>query len=303
MTEFDGITANLDSLIQLKASVQNLKLNLGRGARSVLAGQHRSTFRGRGMDYAESRLYQPGDDVRTIDWRLSARTGDTYTKVFIEERERPVFLMVDFSSSMFFGTRKSFKTVNAANVAAMLCWVTVQNGDRLGGVVAESGNVHDLKPRPGKMGALAMLNLLSEFSQAEPDQSTESKLNAGLAHLSSVAHPGSLIFVLSDLYGFNNQSQRHLSLISQHNDVVVCQFLDPLETMPPAPGRYVFVDNAKSEQRVILDTRDTKIQNQYLETLNRRKAEINKFVESRNIPLLEFLNGQDPIVVLQNAFR
>ncbi len=299
----NGITADLDSLIKFKSDAQSLKLKLSRGARSVIAGQHRSKFRGRGMDYAESRHYQPGDDVRTIDWRLSARTGETYTKVFIEERERPVFLLADFSASMYFGTKRSFKTVSAANAASLISWAAVQNGDRLGGVVVENGNVHDLKPRPGKIGALAMLNLLAESTHEIPHSSGKSDLNSGLSHLSKVAHPGSLIFLFSDLYGFDEASQRHLSVMNQHNDIIVCQILDPLEKSPPAPGRYVLVDASNNQQRLILDTHKTKTQNQYSRAFSKRKESINSFMESQNIPLIELLSDSDPVQVLQETFR
>ena len=120
-----GVHADIESLIKLRFDARLLKLDLTKGVRSTLAGQYQSRFRGRGMDYAESRQYQPGDDVRNIDWRVTARTGAVHTKIYVEERERPVFIMVDFSPSLYFGTRKTFKSVLAAQAASILSLIHI----------------------------------------------------------------------------------------------------------------------------------------------------------------------------------
>ena len=214
--KYRGVVSSLDELIVLRHEARTLRLDFSRGIRSVLAGPHRSRFRGRGMDYAESRHYEPGDDVRSIDWRVTARTGKTHTKLFTEERERPVFLLLDFSSGMYFGTRETLKTVLAARVASLITWTASLNGDRVGGVLVNDAGLRDLKPRSGRRGALMMINALAAATAEIPIDWKTSLLNTGLEHLSAVVHPGSLIFVFSDFYGVNKTSHRLVSTLSQH---------------------------------------------------------------------------------------
>ncbi len=129
------------------------------------AGGYLSGFKGRGMDFEEVRAYQPGDDVRLIDWRVTARTGKPFTKIFHEERERPVFIVVDLSATMFFGTKTAFKSVIAAKVAALIAWAAVKNGDRVGGIFYGGENCHELRPKSRNRGVLPFLKLLCEATK------------------------------------------------------------------------------------------------------------------------------------------
>ena len=203
-----GIQSDIQSLIDLRMDARLLQLDLSKGVRSTLAGQYQSRFRGRGMDYAESRQYQPGDDVRNIDWRVTARTGDVHTKMYIEERERPVFIMVDFSPSLFFGTRGTFKSVLAAEAASLIAWTAIQNGDRVGAVMMANQKIIDLKPRSGRKGALAIIDALCKATQTDPDFVNPSILDNALKHLNAVIHPGSLVFLFSDFYKITDDSRK-----------------------------------------------------------------------------------------------
>ena len=130
-----GIETSLPELLGMREAAQGLRLAPVRGARAPVVGPHRSAYRGRGIDFDEVRAYQPGDDVRTIDWRVTARTGCLYSKVFHEERERPVWLLADLGASMRFGSRARFKSVAAARATALIAWVSLLEGDRVGAVV------------------------------------------------------------------------------------------------------------------------------------------------------------------------
>ena len=232
-----GVTASLGELLRLRHAARTLRLDLSRGVRAARSGPRRSSFRGRGMDYAEFRRYVPGDEVRHIDWRVTARTGKTHTKLFSAERERPVLLLLDFSSAMYFGTRQTLKTVLAARAAALVTWSAAQNGDRTGGIVINDAAVRELKPRAGRHGALAMLNALASATADLPTAWRPPRLNTGLGQLAAVTHPGSLVFLFSDFYGLDAATRKLLAALLQHNDVVACQVCDPLELAPPAAGR------------------------------------------------------------------
>ena len=136
-------------------------------AASALAGSYRSRFRGRGVDFLESRNYQPGDDIRNMDWRVTARTGRAHTKVFQEERERPVLVAVDAGPSLFFGTRKRLKSVAAAELAAVIAWAAVRRGDRIGGFLFAPGSHRELRPAGGRRGAMRMIQSLVDW--LDPD--------------------------------------------------------------------------------------------------------------------------------------
>ncbi|MGF1528710.1 MAG: DUF58 domain-containing protein, partial [Candidatus Competibacterales bacterium] len=163
--EAEGVIVGVDDLIELRQQAAAAALPRRQMAHSPRAGTVGSRFRGRGMDFQESRVYQPGDDIRTMDWRVTARTGRPHTKLYTEERERPVFCLVDFSPSMFFGSRRMFKSVAAAKLAALIAWATVAGGDRVGGFLFGGGEHLEFPPRGGRRGVLPLLQGLAWLSQ------------------------------------------------------------------------------------------------------------------------------------------
>lgn len=298
-----GIIADTDSLIRLGAGAHRIALDLRAGARSILAGAHLSRFRGRGMDFAESREYQPGDDARHIDWRVTARTGKSHTKLYTEERERPVFLVLDFSPSMFFGTRGAFKSVTAARAAAYAAWSVIASGDRVGGVVVTSSRVVDSKPVSGRRGVLRLLSAVSEatlqpeiIKTNEPQQAL---LNRALMHAVRVVHPGSLVLIFSDFYQQDEESRRYLSRLVRHNDLVACQVLDPLECSPPKPGQYLITDG---QNKTLMDATGSHSRNRYQHLVDARDKSLQALLSEFNIPLVQLLNGDDIGATLALAF-
>ena len=148
----NGIGVSLPELIALRLRAQRLARPAARVS-GIHAATQASRFRGRGVDYAESRIYQPGDDIRQMDWRVTARTGKPHTKVFREERNRPVIVWLDLRRPMLFATRGAFKGVRAAEAAALVAWSAVANGDRLGGLVFSETEHHELRPALGSRAA------------------------------------------------------------------------------------------------------------------------------------------------------
>ncbi len=246
-----------DELVQCRLQARDIRLDSRRPARSAITGGHASRFRGRGMDYLESRAYQPGDDIRSMDWRVTARTSHAHVKLYQEERERPVVVMIDLGPGMFFATRGAFKSVIAARAAALIGWAAIQNGDRIGAFLFNGGH-HELRPLGGQRGVMRLIRQLvtaTDPATALADRSIHVQsghLNDALLRLHRVARPGSLVFILSDFYAIDAETRRHLQRLRQHNDIVACQIVDALELEPPPAGRYAITDGQESG---LLDTR------------------------------------------------
>ena len=297
-----GICVDSAVLIEVGNQARRLPLNFRAGARSILAGAHRSRFRGRGMDFAESRQYHPGDDVRHIDWRVTARTDSVHTKLYVEERERPVFLLMDFSPSMYFGTRHCFKSVTAASAGAYLAWSTIAGGDRLGGFIASPDKLVDLKPGSGRRAVLNLLRAMADATQQFAKHSTgnnEDLLVTALKHSARVVHPGSLIIVVSDFYGLGSVGRKFLSQLQRHNDVVCVEVLDQLEDQPPAPGQYLVTDG---KNLLKLDTSTQTKRASYQQMFEQRQNTTREILNELSIPLVKLVSGNDINGTLIDAF-
>ncbi len=255
-----GITASIQELVGLKQLM--LRQHEPVLARAQQPGHRTSQLRGRGMDFSESRHYQPGDEIRHMDWRVTARTGEPHVKVYQQERERPVIILADFNPSLFFGTRVAFKSVVVAKVAALVAWRAVKAGDRVGALLFSSDSHQELPPRSRDRGILPLLSKLSEFSELENQNARPTKLSEALIRLRRVAKPGSLIIIISDFYQLDEASERHLKRLRQHNDIIFYAITDPIEQAIPPKGRYGISDG---RHRLVLDTSQTTAQRAFRE--------------------------------------
>ncbi len=229
-----GIESTLEELLALRSEAAHLSFSARKVSRSHQASRHASRFRGRGMDYFETRPYVAGDDVRNIDWRVTARTGDLHSKVYIEERDRPVLLLVDFSPSMYFGTRHALKSVTAARLAALLSWLSSQNGDRTGGLLLTPAGEHDIRPGKGNRAVLKILSALSDATLLHSHAQRENQLEYALKHAAQVARPGSLIYLISDFFEAKDSLRQPLHRLAAHNDIISFFISDPIERVLPA---------------------------------------------------------------------
>jgi uncharacterized protein (DUF58 family) len=254
MTTADrGIYTDLRQLLALRFSARKLSLFSRRLAASQLLGETRSHFRGRGMEFEEVRLYQPGDDIRAIDWRVTARTGKPHTKLFREERERPVHLIVDQRSSMFFGSAKRFKSVLAAELGALLAWAALDNSDRIGGQVIGDASEVDVRARRNRHAVLQLIHYVEEFNRALPGDSEHiSSLADTLESCRRLTRPGTALFVISDFHDLDERSEKSLSLLGRHVDISLIHVLDPLEISLPAMGN-VTLSDGKERHQVSID--------------------------------------------------
>jgi len=235
---------DLKQLIAMQQQIATLAVRR-KHIRSSLSGQHISRLRGRGMEFDEVRVYQPGDDVGTIDWKVTARKGTTHTKIYHEERERPVLISLDYRKSMFFATQGALKSVVATKIAALLAWHGVAHGDRLGGLIFSDTEHHEIKPSRGKRGVLKLLHqccLAESWQQQHPIHPEQGSLEEMTHRLRRVSKHGSLIYILSDFRGLNEAAVANLALLARHNDVVLISVFDELERSFPASGIYPVFD-------------------------------------------------------------
>ncbi len=296
------VSVSQAGLIRLAAPARAIALDVVR-VNSLQTGAYVSHFKGRGMEFDESRPYQPGDDPRSIDWRVTARSTTAYTKLFREERERPVLVMVDLRANMHFATRGCFKSVNASRAAALLSWAAHHRGDRLGGLIFGDTTHRELKPRLGRQAALRYVHQLAEHPDwgnryLEGNGDGEAPLTQAMSALRRVARPGSLVVVLSDFLGFSRGAQSYLSSVARHNEVLAVFLNDPLERQLPPPGRYRLVSN---EDELAIDTYAKAARQDYRNSFEQRTAELEAFCQRYGIHLMPLSTEDDPVTALQTA--
>ena len=248
------ILPDLAELVALRGTAHDIHLHARRPVLARLQGAHRSAQRGRGLEFEEVRLYTPGDDARNIDWRVTARRGQPHTKLFREERERPVWLLADLHPGLYFGSRHQLKSALLLRAAALLAWVAAMDGDRLGAVIG--GNAHEriFRPRAREAGVLPVLEALIEAQPTAPGAPAPDSLNATLAALRPLLQPGSLVLVLSDFSSMDEHTQAVLAGIALRCDCRLLWLADPLENsgLPDGsyraglPGHLWWLDGARS---------------------------------------------------------
>lgn len=289
-------------LIRLNGPARAIALDVLR-VNSLQTGAYVSHFRGRGMEFDESRPYQPGDDPRSIDWRVTARSTTAYTKLFREERERPVLVMVDLRASMHFATQGCFKSVNASRAAALLSWAAHHRGDRLGGLIFGDTTHRELKPKLGRQAALRFVHQLAEHPdwqvQQRPDGGDgEQQLTQAMAALRRVARPGSLVVILSDFQGLSRSAQSYLSSVARHNEVLALFLNDPIERELPPPGRYRLVAGG---DEMAIDTYTNAAREDYQHEFEARSRALEVFCHRYGIHLMALSTTDDPVSTLQSA--
>jgi len=299
----DGLVkVSLASLLALRRSGEQLNLP-ARHIASLRSGQYLSPLKGRGMEFDEVRPYQQGDDVRTIDWRVTARTGRAHTKLFREERERPVLLWLDLRPGMMFATRGAFKAVRAAQAAALVGWAAVARGDRLGGLIVATDEHLELRPSRGRGPLLHFLSRIAGhpvWGQGSKATGGDGRaaLRQGLNRLSQVAQPGSLVFLFSDFAHLDESACHCIGQLARHNEVVLGFIYDSLEAELPPPGIYRFHDGTRS---VSLDTGVAALRSGYRERFSRRRTQLERLAGLRGVRLLSMPTHVEPLPVLRQA--
>ncbi|MCY4155051.1 MAG: DUF58 domain-containing protein [Gammaproteobacteria bacterium] len=293
---------SVPELVGLSRAAASLRLGRGR-ILSRRSGDYQSPFRGRGMEFDESRLYQPGDDVRNIDWRVTARTGKAHTKLFREERERPVFVWLDLRRPMHFATRGRYKSALAAQLGALVAWSALHNGDRVGGVIFSEQEHHELKPQRGKAAVLRLLNRIVHNPSwtASPSSAADThSLEHALERLRRVARPGSLIFLISDFRFMDTQAEIPLTRLCQHNEVAMLFVHDRLEQELPPPGRYRLGDGARD---FLVDSSDNRLSKQYRQRFQARLQRLQQLSTANRMLLIPCRTEAEPLSLLRGGLK
>ncbi|GGY70188.1 hypothetical protein GCM10011613_13250 [Cellvibrio zantedeschiae] len=297
-----GTYVELSNLLRVRFAAQDLRLFVPRAVKSQLNGAERTRFRGRGMDFEEVRLYQAGDDVRSIDWRVTARTQVPHTKLYREERERPVYVLVDQRAPMFFGSQRCFKSVLAAHIGANIAWAALSNSDRIGGLVFGDNNQRDIRPRRSKHAVLEFLHQLQEFNRQlnSPIAPTITKhLEAMFGDARRMAKPGCALFIVSDFHDYNQACEQQLFELARHTDVTLIHVFDPLEKKLQSNSRLSVSDGFN---RLQLPTDDSSFQQAYQNAYTHHLDFLTHSTKRLGIPLLSYATTDNLQLLLRERF-
>ncbi len=298
----EGAYTQLEQLLALRFAARELQLTPRRRSQSTQAGSARTRFRGRGMEFEEVRLYQAGDDIRSIDWRVTARTQVAHTKLYREERERPVMLMLDQCNSMFFGSRHCFKSVLAAHTAVLLGWAALAQNDRVGGLVFSDRSERDIRPKRSRHTLLTLLQVIQQFNselQTPLTPAAAVPLQQRLADLRRISKPGSAVMIISDLQGWNDGCAEQLHHLGRHNDVSLLWVSDPLEQQLPQQMTLTVTNGV---ERRALNTADANLAGQFHQDFLQRQASLQQAASEAGAWLLPLTTAQSPLAQLLPLF-
>ncbi|TBZ35076.1 DUF58 domain-containing protein [Rhizobium leguminosarum bv. viciae] len=238
-----GVYVSTDELVALEARARDLSFVQKARSHQQLAGRMQSAMRGRGLIFEELRDYLPGDDIRSIDWRVTARTSRPVVRVYSEEKERPALIIVDQRINMFFGSRRSMKSVTAAEAAMLCAWRILGTGDRVGGFVFGDGGTSEVKPHRSRNAVIAFANRIAEKNKElradAASAAASGQLDAVLETVSNIAHHDHLVVVISDFDGHTERTRDLLLRLSSRNDVVCILVYDPFLLELPVSGDIV----------------------------------------------------------------
>ncbi|WP_100655669.1 DUF58 domain-containing protein [Alteromonas flava] len=287
----DGIHLNANELIRYRHHTKKISLNPTRTPAARLAGSYVSKLKGRGMEFDESRHYQAGDDIRAIDWRVTARTGKTHTKIYREERERPIYIVTDLSTSMQFGSEFMFKAVQAAHVSALIAWAGIARGDKLGALAFNQTAHIECKPKSRQSAVLQLIHQIIELQQqalamqkSKPPATTDNALfNQNCARLLRLAKPGSLIWIVSDFHHLDEQTLRILSDLNRHSEVRAAAIYDPMEYQLPVTQNKQLLSITDGTTKRALTLGDNTVNQRYSDWATQRNSRLSEALERSQI--------------------
>jgi uncharacterized protein (DUF58 family) len=290
-----GVYANLDDLIRIQFKARNFSFLPQQPVTSVLSGRYASRLRGRGLNFEEIRRYLPGDDIRTMDWKVTARTRSPHVRVYTEEKDRAILLVVDQRINMFFGTRDKLKSVTAAELAALGAWRAVAVGDRIGAVVFNDAELFDIQPQRSQKTVMSILGNVVHMNHALRAD-TQVEPNAGMLNralekaLQLVSHDG-LIVMISDFFGVDEQTERLTARMAEHNDVLALLVHDPIRLQPA--GERVTVSDGSLQMEI--DFADKHVREKLAENYREEQEHITRFLNRLAAPLLMVSNQGDVV--------
>lgn len=281
---------------ELLKKVRKIEIKTRGLSRNVFAGEYHSAFKGRGIVFSEVREYQPGDDVRTIDWKVTARTGKPYIKLFQEERELTLMLLVDVSGSELFGSKNWFKREMLTEVAAVLAFSAIQNNDKIGIIFFSDKIEKFIPPQKGKFHVLRIIRELLDFKP----ESQGTDIAEALRYFSNVIRKRATVFLISDFIGSNFEDA--MKSVKNRHDLIAMQIFDPRETEIPRMGLIKIKDAETGKERWI-DTSMKKVRLFYRKKWLQRRGELEQFLKRNGIDFVALQTDRDYVVPIMNFFK
>jgi len=286
-------SVSVAELVALRKTVGKLNRRTGKRVKAPVAGSSSSAALGRGLDFSEVREYHGGDDVRLIDWKVTARTGKPHTKLFNEERERPFFIAIDLRPSMYFGTRVAFKSVVAARLCAIVAWAATAQGDRVGGLVFDNNQIVEVRPQAGSRGVTRLLHqIVKVHNRSVSKEFRTEPLSNALMRLDRCAHTGSSICLVSDFSYFD--SGPATSNLLRHNHTAAVRIHDPLEAELPPPAEYTITDGISLGK---FNSGSARVRQQYADDFAFRTAQLEQVFSGSGNRFINASVADDPVDV------
>lgn len=300
MTSDGFVYVSLAQLMALEFPARGLSFAARQPQGSILAGNHASRLRDRGLNFDELRRYQPGDDLRHLDWRASLRTGKPGVRTFTEERDRPALILVDQRMSMFFGSQRSFKSVVAAELGVLAAWIVFNAGDRVGGLVFNDSRIDSISPLRSRKRVEALCSRIAaqnqELDASSPDAEHTDQLNKVLQRCLALAGHDHLICIVSDFAGAGERTLQLMRQLAAHNDVIAMQVYDPIAINLPTDGRLLVT---QGELQVELAVGRRQVHQPLGDYLGGRLKDVATLLRHSQVPLMMFSTAEESLTQLR----
>ena len=297
-----GIYTSLKELVALQYKASGFSFLPKQPVHSILSGRHNSRLRGRGLNFEELRHYRAGDDIRTMDWKVTNRTGKPHVRVYSEERERPVLLLVDQRINMFFGSQLKMKSVIAAELAALSAWRVLSVGDRVGALVFNDTEIIETRPHRSRKTVMQILQNVMTLNHAlKADYATgqnNAQLNLVLREAERLSGHDYLIVIISDMSGWNDETVKRIKRLAQHNDVMASLVFDTLEKNLPDSSRLVLSDGDKQIQ---VDSGKAGLNQLYTEHFESAVEYLQNELKKHGIPVIPMNTRDDVLSQVRDA--
>lgn len=293
-----GVYVDLDHLIALEQRGRQVSLLPRQPVHSLLSGRYASRMRGRGLNFEEIRDYRSGDDVRSIDWKVTQRLRKPHVRIFNEERDRAGLLVVDQRLAMFFGSKRAMKSVIAAEMAALIAWRILNAGDRVGGVVFNDTDVTDVRPLRSRRTVLQLLHHITTQNHAlgvgRGLKSAPGQLNDALDRVRRLAPHDATVVIFSDFDGVDKRTRDIIAMLAQHNTVVAVLVHDPLQSELPGTAQMIVTDG---ELQIAIETG---MRANILQMSQARLRDVLAWTPELGVPVLPLSSAEEPVAQLHH---
>jgi uncharacterized protein (DUF58 family) len=285
---------------ELAKKIRYIQIYTSKAVNDVLAGEYHSVFKGQGMEFDEVRAYQPGDDIRTIDWNVTARTGHPYVKRYVEEREITVFFLVDLSASGGFGSYEKFKNEIAAEFCALLAFSAIKNNDKVGLIVFTDTIKLFIPPAKGTSHVLRLIRELLFFEPGQTRKKTGTDIASGLDYLGRVLHKRGVVFLVSDFLDQN--FEKPLRVLARRHDLIAVSVSDPRELALPDVG-LLEIQDAETGETMVIDAGSKTVRKRYARLAEEKNKKLSDLFQSTGVDHIQLFTDRDYVLDLVKFFR